>query len=293
MKTINQKAFTLLELLVVIAIIGVLSAVLLTQYSQIREHGWSTRCKANLRTLYQAALNFSVANGGTYPRAGSWEYAELQPDGSSLYKEQKGWVTWIALGAQPTWPNSSPQVGLMTASTWSGNIARDSIMQGTLWEYTMKDKGVYFCPKFRSLKPGYDVARSYVMNRKFGFVSECDNLQTNVNFGDLSDEASRTLLFTDMSVQRVYGKTTTEVCDRFAGDGTSCGGDGALDYRWWWGSPYGSPYKNFESIGFIHVMSGGYYGHAVFLDGHIEAIGLKQNSGSYSNRTYDACIGKF
>lgn len=289
MKTINQKAFTLLELLVVIAIIGVLSAVLLTQYSQIREHGWSTRCKANLRTLYQGALNFSVANGGGYPNAGSLEVDTVQSDGSHVYSENpNGWVNWVGPGV---WPNTSPQYSGMS-TPWNGNGARDSIKKGALWEYTLKDKSIYFCPKFRSLKPGADVARSYVMNSKFGYYYDCTCTQTNINFGAVSgDEASRTLLFADMAANKYYGKTTMSVANAYAGSGGQ-GEDGALNAG---GPPGGTPpiTQPVESIGYIHVMSGGYYGHAVFLDGHIEAIGLKQNSGSYSNRTYDACIGKF
>jgi prepilin-type N-terminal cleavage/methylation domain-containing protein len=282
-RTNMRKAFTLLELLVVITIIAILAAVLASKYSQVKENGWSTRCKANLRSLHQSALNYTTDNGGGYPHAGPWEG---QGTDSLWYESAKGWVNWIG----PVWPHNSS--GLMTQPTWYGTSGRDSITNGTLWEYTNHDRGAYFCPKFRSLKQSYDVVRSYGMNGYFG----CANQRTNINFGAVAgNEASRTLLFADMQPQQNYlGVNNYHVCSTWISNGGD-GDDGVLDPKGNLGTPpIGSPpTQTYETIGFIHNMSGNYYGHAVFLDGHVDAIGLKQADGTWSNRTYDACIGKY
>jgi prepilin-type N-terminal cleavage/methylation domain-containing protein/prepilin-type processing-associated H-X9-DG protein len=63
MKTV-RKAFTLVELLVVIGIIAVLIGILLPSLSKARQSAQTTACLANLRTLGQSIVNYSVDNKG-------------------------------------------------------------------------------------------------------------------------------------------------------------------------------------------------------------------------------------
>ena len=293
MQKAGRNAFTLLELLVVITICAILAALLSRQYGAIRENGWSSRCKANLRSLYQAAVNYTVEHGGTYPNAGSWESFDTS---DSMWKESRnGWVNWVQFTGAGSWPSPTPRASLM-ATRWDGNSGRDSIKAGVLWEYTMSEKGIYYCPKFCTLKRGADVARSYFMNSKYGCAAETNS----INFAVAGDEASRTLLFADMQPQQKYLGSSTDVCIKWAGQIVPFDGgvqdDGVLN-----GAPVaGSATQTDESIGYIHRMGGDYYGHVIFVDGHIEAVGMRWNAllqqdrtGAWTNRTYDACIGKF
>lgn len=292
-KTNMRKAFTLIELLVVITIIAVLASVFVGKYGQIRENGWSTRCKGNLRSLYQAALNYSNDNSvGAYPPAGSYEVYD--PLNAKWY-ERRAWVTWTGPGI---WPNSVPQdnpKGRMVQPTWRGSLGRVSITNGALWEYIGKDMGSYLCPKFRYLARAAgntDVVRSYAMNAYFG----CSDGHAPASYArwslltvqTVAYEASRTVLFADMQSSRYYVDGKTVVCTTWAGNDTA-GNDSVLDGC---NAPAGPPYATYESIGYLHRMGGEYRGHAVFLDGHIEAVGLvNPSSGALSNRTYDACNG--
>ena len=298
-RTSRRTAFTLVELLVVIVIIAILAAALLGKYGQIRENGWSTQCKANLRSLYQAALNYAADHSGTYPHAGPFEKVGLDPSsGQLVYSENKGWVNWTGTG---NWPSGPNYPGNMTMPTWYGSAAygsaaRISITNGTLWEYTGRDWNAYFCPKFRYLAhqtyassdSHYNVLRSYAMNAYFGCVA---NKNDGVTLDGGIQEASRTLLFADMQPQKTYlGDNSKVVCSSWAGNG---GDDGVLTAT---NAPSG--YTTTESIGYIHRMSGEYRGHAVFMDGHVAAVGLFYNDagvafGTPTNRTYDACVGQY
>jgi len=308
-QTSKQTAFTLVELLAVIVVIAVLAAALLGKYGQIRENGWSTQCKANLRSLYQAALNYTSDNGGYYPHAGPYETYDAL---SRTYSEHKGWVNWTGTGNWVPPNNNSSQASTMTQPTWNGKNASISITNGTLWEYTSHDMNAYFCPKFRYLAhqtyassdSRYNVVRSYVMNSYFGCAA--NPLWDGINLTGLSQEASRTLMFADMQPQLNYlGNIpgNNQVCNYYAGhNDTSAnsnqnGDDGVLMAT---NAPSGYPpvTMSAESIGFIHRMSNEYRGHAVFMDGHIAAVGLFYNDagvayGTPTNRTYDACMGQF
>ena len=60
------KAFTLIELLVVVLIIGILSAVALPQYQKAVTTSKTTQGVIMLKSVYQAALEYQLANG-TWP----------------------------------------------------------------------------------------------------------------------------------------------------------------------------------------------------------------------------------
>jgi prepilin-type N-terminal cleavage/methylation domain-containing protein/prepilin-type processing-associated H-X9-DG protein len=68
----GRHAFTLVELLVVIGIIGLLISILLPALNKAREAGRIVKCMSNLRTLGQAALQYSMDNKNCFLPAIIW-----------------------------------------------------------------------------------------------------------------------------------------------------------------------------------------------------------------------------
>jgi general secretion pathway protein G len=64
--TLFQKGFTLIELLVVVAIIGILSALLMSNFVGIRQRARDGQRKSDLRQI-QSALELYRADNGSYP----------------------------------------------------------------------------------------------------------------------------------------------------------------------------------------------------------------------------------
>jgi prepilin-type N-terminal cleavage/methylation domain-containing protein len=62
-----RRGFTLVELLVVIVIIGVLAAIALPKFNQIRNTAKETQTAANLNVVHQSLEKFGVDNNGNYP----------------------------------------------------------------------------------------------------------------------------------------------------------------------------------------------------------------------------------
>ena len=59
----NKKAFTLIELLVVVLIIGILAAIAVPQYQKAVEKSKSAQAVTMLKSVYQAAQEYYLANG--------------------------------------------------------------------------------------------------------------------------------------------------------------------------------------------------------------------------------------
>ncbi len=319
--TYIQRGFTLIELLVVIMIIAMLAAAILPQVTKAREHGFASRCKANLRNLSQASLNLAAASGyGYLPHAGGHECLSVLDHN---WYESEGWVNWLPrAGENPVWGTPEPQASLMEPPTWYGPKAKAAIEDGTLWEYINREINSYVCPKFRkrTICGRSDAVRSYSMNSYFGFNGSFRNSDGNLespgrchaqSLAHLGADASRLLLFAEMSAQQNYlGRPANRAVTRHwasnhvIGDNRApptCYSDDDADAcdsvmdsagAGAFGDPNALPY---ESIGYLHPMNGEFYGHVVFVDGHVEAFTLMKNSsGSITNNiTHRLVSGEF
>ena len=87
-RRLKIKGFTLIELLLVIAILGVLIALILPRFEDVRTTANTRVCVANLRGLassmavYETAKNLQVtwgAAGRAVPDLVSWQYLSANP----------------------------------------------------------------------------------------------------------------------------------------------------------------------------------------------------------------------
>lgn len=80
-----SSGFTLIELLVVIAIIGVLSAVLFANFTDVQQRGRDGQRKADLRSI-QHALELYRSDQGNYPSSAITCGGSITgPSGSAVY----------------------------------------------------------------------------------------------------------------------------------------------------------------------------------------------------------------
>ncbi|MBI4846712.1 MAG: prepilin-type N-terminal cleavage/methylation domain-containing protein [Candidatus Omnitrophica bacterium] len=89
----NRKAFTLIELLIVIAILGILVALILPRFSDIREDANAKVCLANQRGLASAIATYETRMNDSTIAWGTFSPADL--------------VTWGYVTSAPTCPNET------------------------------------------------------------------------------------------------------------------------------------------------------------------------------------------
>ncbi len=71
----NNKGFTLIELMIVVVIIGILAAIAIPNFQQIRERALEASTKRNCHVIQLAAEDYAVGHDGIYSAAA----ADLTP----------------------------------------------------------------------------------------------------------------------------------------------------------------------------------------------------------------------
>ncbi|MBC8106253.1 MAG: prepilin-type N-terminal cleavage/methylation domain-containing protein [Anaerolineae bacterium] len=89
-----RTAFTLVELLVVIGIIAVLIGVLLPALSKARARAQTVACLANLRSISQACVNYTVEYKGSYPFG--FAFNKFKPADGRPAGADSSYITWFS-----------------------------------------------------------------------------------------------------------------------------------------------------------------------------------------------------
>lgn len=269
----RNRGFTLVEMLVVIAIIGILSAALITQVTKARETARAVKCKANLRNLAQAALNYGV-DSRHLPWAGSYEVVDANRSGNMFVNLRRGWVDWTRGSSIEHWPKDysdgpSMSGGTTMQTAMEGPAGCLSVTNGALWSYMGRELSTYVCEAHRAMykesaKSSREVYRSYFMNGYFGYNKDEYPYKYNwrdVWLNDLSSRggADRLLLFAELAVSQPHKDA------RRAGDGVietfiSGYNDGRNNKT--------KP----ELIGFNHMVGKQAVAHVAYADGHVDVF---------------------
>ena len=278
----NKSAFTLIELMLVIAIMAILATVLVSSIHSVKRQAQSTLCQTRMRNLHQGVMNYFAENEA-YPFAGSHEFRNdyFSPP---RYKLNVGWIAWIH-GDQEIDEEDKKDSTKSKASFYKyvgcgiddGDTAvKRSISNGALFPYVKRDYSTYFCKQFNSGKLDLRHQRYYrtfAMNKFFG--SRTNPREYGIRAQDLryydkkkkdyiAIEASRLALFVELA-------DTTGAKGTQGHSGTW--GEGAKntlpdDASWDW---------NRENYGCWHKKGKDYFGHVIFLDGHVESLLKNQN----------------
>jgi len=274
---LHRAGFTLLELLIVIGIIGVLAAVLISQFGGATESARAAECLTHMRNLANSVQSYCMANN-YYPTAGDEEYMDQDGKGNIVYKVHKG---YIARYAQPD-PYSgkkgaSSHQSLKTVSTYceTPEQSRFCVTNGALWTFGARKMDEYVCPshkRFISSQGLSGPAWSYVMNSYFGYDSTDGSETTGGPDNDIKYSSckrpDKRLLFAELQWESSTGIEPT--FDTSPGTRT----DGVLQYDCdgWSGTK--------EAIGFNHKIGRNYVAHVCFADGHTEKLAMPGSGSS-------------
>ena len=143
-----KRAFTLVELLVVIAIISALMAVTLPALRRVRQQGYETECRSNLRQLAISLKTYMNDNDNLFP------------DASTIYHSWESFDPY-------KWP------GYITCCRWHDErmgfnntlLSQHPELQGSLYSY-LKDKDVILCKvgkRANELRGCYNTQLPYIV----------------------------------------------------------------------------------------------------------------------------------
>jgi type IV pilus assembly protein PilA len=122
----NRKGFTLIELLIVIAILGILVALILPRFADVREDANTKVCIANLRGLASAMATYEAKENTTvtWGNAGfqtadlvTMGYIAAEPFCPYEAESQTSYTLVPSAGTAPDLA-TCPQVGTYTDHVW-------------------------------------------------------------------------------------------------------------------------------------------------------------------------------
>jgi prepilin-type N-terminal cleavage/methylation domain-containing protein len=84
----EEEGFTLVELMIVVLIMGILVGIVMLSLAFSRTKAEQSSCKANLRTLHSAILQYQVDHDGEFPL----ELNDLVEEETKYVKETFDWM---------------------------------------------------------------------------------------------------------------------------------------------------------------------------------------------------------
>ncbi len=289
----RNKGFTLVEMLVVISIIGILSAALITQVTKVRETARGVKCKANLKNLAQAALNYGIDNR-RLPWAGSHEVVDSNRSGGMSVHLRRGWVDWTKGESLEHWPksyNTGPSMsGGAMQTLAAGPAGYLAVTNGTLWSYMGRELSTYVCEAQKAANKSSTskdiIYRSYSMSCYFGYNK--DEMPISRNWRDiwldnLSDRGSaeRLLMFAELA-----SKQPDKINPKVAVDGVLetfiTGYNDARNNK-----------TKTEILGFCHTVGKQTVAHVAYADGHVDVFHTAKalTASQTKGLTYYLCNG--
>lgn len=276
LRTRLTAGFTLLELLIVIGVIGILAAVLLSQFSGATESARAAECLTHMRNLATAVQNCGMAEN-YYPAAGDSEYIVMDND-RERYRCHKGFISrYSASNPYARRGGASSHQSLQSVSPYATDPEqrRYCVTNSAIWAYGTRKMDEYVCPSHKKFAraqglegPGW----SYVMNAAFGYdwsdgAESTAGPHREVAFGSCKRPDKR-LLFAELQWVNCCG-----IEPNFA-TGPDTALDGVLQYDRsdWSGTK--------EAIGFNHKVGKNYIAHVCFADGHTEKLALPAGGSS-------------
>ena len=250
-----KKAFTLIEMLIVVGIIAVLMSIVLVNVRGATDSANATKCMNNMRSLW-VAMDAIGMDLGSYPLAGPC----TRKAGLEKKVVKSTFEPWISRDHSE---KMVPCYG--TGSDAEDRYAITNGSMGVFWKAMAGKDSAYNCPIFAKdhlVKRKRMPLFSYALNG-VQFKSDVTGmLDMFVGVGLVTynsiERADRAVMFAELPISQSCGYdplAKPETCDATLKPATG--------YKPWKGSA--------EAIGFVHQdKQKHYYGHVVFVDGHIE-----------------------
>ena len=131
----SRNAFTLVEILIVVVILGILSAVVVPQFTHATEEAASTATLDQLVKLREAISVYYVRNGSQYPTitTGDATWGELVAAGGDYMKvpPKNKWVGGGAETLVAAAPGATADPGWQAAHGWIYNTSTGELWAGS------------------------------------------------------------------------------------------------------------------------------------------------------------------